>query len=93
MATPPTFTLYAEVANWFTKGTAARTVAGVSWSASDDIYVIGGTGDGQALFNGVPTATGLTFSQIALVNGGWKFLCLSSKGDRSKMMIHLFDRI
>lgn len=70
MATPPTFSSYAEVADWQVKSTTARTVAGVSWSANDDIYVIGGTGDGGTTFTGVPTATGLTFTQIAFVSGG-----------------------
>lgn len=48
-----------------TDSTAGESVAGVTWNAGDDIYVIGITADASITFTGVPTATGLVFSALA----------------------------
>lgn len=68
MATAPTFASYVQVANWQVKATTAKTVV-ASWSAGDYVYVCGAIADGGTTFTGVPTATGLTFTQIAFWNG------------------------
>jgi hypothetical protein len=60
--TPPTLVSYTET-SWSTIATSKST-ASISWQTGDVIVFIGGIENGSTI--AVPTATGLTFSSVAL---------------------------
>lgn len=61
--TPPTLVTTTKTASMFST-TTPRSTPSVSWLAGDRIIAIGGVGDESSTL-GVPTATGLTFAQVA----------------------------
>lgn len=63
---PPTLVDSDEVSDWQGTGTSKST-GSVSWQTGDRIIVIGGIGDESSTL-GTPTASGLSFSLLALTN-------------------------
>lgn len=68
MATPPTFSAFQQSPWTDTTATLSEATPSLSWTAGDLIVVAGATEDNTNVLLGVPTATGLTFSQITATN-------------------------